>query len=123
MIRRMLRRFFQTHRRRLASLVLIVGLVWIGTKVAHVFPRDVHIEYQLSPHQVIDSVEITYLHRGEEVVAVRFDHPPHRFVHTVSLSPGRYRIEAIRTQAGQREIIDRAFRVPVEGTLHIDLVQ
>ncbi len=109
------------HRRRLATLVALVGVVLVGTKLSGAVPRDVAIEYRLGEHRDVEEVRIAYVLNGEEVIGVRFEGPGARLSHEVSLAPGRYRIEALVREAGAQRVVRRALRVPAAGVVTIDL--
>lgn len=108
------------HRRRVAMLVAVVGVLVVGGRIFEAVPREVSVEFSVPEHGV-EAVQVAYFLSGDEVSGVRFDSPRPPLRHTLSLSPGRYHVEAvIRAGEGQR-VVRRALRVPAEGIVHIDL--
>lgn len=119
-VRRLLQIIVQ-HRRRVATLVMIVGMLLVGTRIFGAVPRDVTIEYSLPSQPSVTEVGIGYFLGEDELIGVRFDHPGTVISHQVSLSPGRYRIEAIVRSSGQERLVSRALRVPADGVVRMDL--
>ncbi|MEM9071918.1 MAG: hypothetical protein AAGE52_25640 [Myxococcota bacterium] len=114
--------FLRDHRRRLATLVLVVGLLVVGGQVSQVVPREVAVRYRLSTHVQVNEVRIAYLDGEDEVSLVRFAaEPGAELAHDVTLTPGRYRIEAVLRGADGQRLVHRALRVPADGVVHIDL--
>lgn len=99
-------------------LVAVVGVLVVGGRIFEAVPREVSVEYSV-PEASVDEVRVAYFLDGDEVSGVRFERRP--MTHTVQLSPGRYRVEAVvRADEGQR-VVRRALRVPADGVVHIDL--
>lgn len=116
-------------RRRFASLVGLIGLVVVGLTVLDRAPRSVELTFDLGEAAPeLSEVEVRYLHEGEEVAGFRRradEGFAGRLRHELELSPGRYVVEAVlrpRTgsETAHREV-ERAFRVPAEGVITIDL--
>ncbi|MCB9613401.1 MAG: hypothetical protein H6721_28790 [Sandaracinus sp.] len=119
--------FVRTHRRRLAFLVLAVGIVVVGGAIGDAMPRDVHLRYAFGPeHDALREAHVAFLLEDEEVQSARFARAggfPDRMDHEVSLAPGRYRVEAtLRTDASSRRV-ERALRVPTDGVVLLDLYE
>ena len=107
------------HRRRVAMLVAVVGVLVVGGRIFEAVPREVSVEYSV-PESEVEEVAVAYFLDGDEVSGVRFE-STHNLRHTLDLSPGRYRVEAVvRANDGQR-VVRRALRVPADGVVHIDL--
>ncbi len=100
-------------------LVLVIGAVVVGGQIEGAYPRDVTVRYAVPPG--IEELRIAYLSGDAEVTAVRIDHPSDVVRDEVSLSPGRYRIEAVLRREGDSRLLTRALRVPSEGQVRIDL--
>lgn len=101
-------------------LVAVVGVLVVGGRIFEAVPREVSIELSL-PDDGVEEVQVAYFLDGDEVSGVRFEGSRAPLLHTLSLPPGRYQVEAVvRGRAGQR-VVRRALRVPAEGVVHIDL--
>lgn len=101
-------------------LVAVVGVLVVGGRIFEAVPREVSVEFSV-PDSGVDEVQVAYFLDGDEVSGVRFEGSRAPLMHTVSLSPGRYQVEAVvRADAGQR-VVRRALRVPADGVVHIDL--
>lgn len=113
------------HRKRLAPLVILVGLVVVGATVFDASPRETEIRYDLGPrHEDVVEARIVYVTEGQEVKGVRFqwdDGAPPSLRHTVELAPGRYDIQAEVMGARDHRRIRRALRVPADGLVRVDL--
>lgn len=105
----------------MATFVALLGVASIGTKLSGAVPRDVAIEYRLGGQRDVEELRVAYVLDGEEVAGARFEGPPARLSHELSLSPGRYRIEALVREGGAQRVVRRALRVPAEGVVLIDL--
>ena len=118
---------FLRYKERLAFLVLIVGLLLIGRTVAGAYPRDVALVFEVGArHATFESLDVRYFLSGEEVRGVTYRQPgglDENIDATVSLSPGRYRVEAILEGAGDRVLHERSLLVPAEGRVHIALFE
>lgn len=116
-------------RRRFASLVGLVGLLVVGGVIFEQVPRPVELAFELGDEAAgLRDVDVRYLHDGDEVAGFRrhSDTGFARFLqHEVELSPGRYEIlAALRGERAGEEIdrqVQRAFRVPADGVVTIDL--
>ncbi len=113
------------HRRRLAPLVLIVGVLLVGSQLWEAVPQETEIHYRLGPqHEEIRSISLSYQTGGEEVVRTDFRWPagaPRTVPHAVSLPPAEYLIEAeVRASSGSRHL-ERRLAIPAEGLVSIDL--
>ncbi|HBP18538.1 MAG TPA: hypothetical protein RMH85_11800 [Polyangiaceae bacterium LLY-WYZ-15_(1-7)] len=115
-------RALQKHRRRIATLVVVVGVLVVGGRLFDAVPRDVHLRLRFGPdHAAVREAYVAYEQDGEEVVGARFHRPDETVDHELSLAPGRYAITAtLRTEEGGR-VIRRALRVPSDGVVHVDL--
>lgn len=117
--------FMRPHRRRLATLVLLVGVVAVGAILGDEVPREVHLRYAFGPdHATLREAHVAFWIGDDEVQSARFTHPrglPDRLDHAISLAPGRYRVEAtLRSEASSRRV-ERALRVPIDGVVLLDL--
>ena len=109
--------------RRLATVVAIVGIAFVGRHLASVWPRDLSVAYEVAPE--VERLDVDYLQEGEAVASVRFakraeDSPVFR--DTVRLQPGEYQVHL--TLYGARDEAATALRrlvVPTHGLTRIDL--
>lgn len=116
-------------RRRFASLVGLVGLLVVGGVIFEQVPRPVELAFELGDQASdLREIDVRYLHEGDEVAGFRrhADAGFARFLqHEVELSPGRYEVwAALRGGRAGEEIdrqVQRAFRVPADGVVTIDL--
>ena len=110
-------------RKRLATIVAVVGLAVVGGQLARVWPRDVEVAYQPGPRTL--RVDVDILQDGEAVVVARFNRAAgdgSTFAHTVSLPPGEYRVH-ITVYGHDRGGIEhsRLLIVPTDGLTRFDL--
>lgn len=109
--------------RRLATVVAIVGIAFVGRHLASVWPRDLGIAYEVDPE--VERLDVDYLQEGEAVASVRFVQRGEEspvFHDTVRLQPGEYQIHI--TLHGPRDTAateTRRLVVPTEGLTRIDL--
>ncbi len=115
-----LKGWFVENRRRLAKFVAVAGVMVLALQLFEAFPRDIELRYRLD--QAVTEARIDYAHAGEHVSGVTVSGPAAEFDHSVSLSPGRYVIEAtLRQEDGSTRVETRTLDVPVEGTVWVDL--
>ncbi len=117
--------FLKPHRRHLATLVLLVGVVAVGTILGDEVPREVQLRYAFGPdHAALREAHVAFWVGDDEIQSARFTRPrgfPDHLDHAVSLAPGRYRVEAtLRSEATSRRV-ERALRVPIDGVIFLDL--
>ena len=113
-------------RRRLAPLMLVLGLLVMGKLAHEEVPRDQDVELLLSkPQQDASSVRIAYAHDGEDVsyVELRYEGgAPARVRHRPSLRPGLYDVQIdLGYRDGRVEHVKRDFSVPTEGAVRLRL--
>ena len=117
----------RAHPRRLALLVLLVGVLVVGPMIGGAVPRDVHLRYAFGPdHASVREAHVAFVLDGDEIQAARFARPggfPDRLDHEVSLSPGRYRIQATLRADGSLRRVERLLRVPADGVVLLDLYE
>jgi hypothetical protein len=110
-------------RRRLATVVAVVGVAFVGGRLATLWPRDVAIAYEVGPE--IREVDVDYLQGGEAVASVRFKRMGPEtsvFRHTVRLQPGEYQVHiTLHGQAGTAIELTRQLEVPARGVTRFDL--
>jgi hypothetical protein len=115
-------------RRRLAPLMLGVGVLLFG-KIAHEeLPQEQAVRYSLSPAQQSTArrVRVTYQADGDVLSGLeqtfREGEVPAAFDHKPSLKPGRYQVAVdLFADDGRVTRVQRMIEVPSEGTTRISL--
>lgn len=110
-------------KRRIATVVAIIGAVLVGNHLASVWPRNVELAYTLDPG--IDELDVDFIQDGEAVASARFrqrDKKSTLIWHTVRLQPGQYEAR-ITLYRPDRPAVEhqRVLRVPAEGLTRFDL--
>lgn len=104
-------------------MIAVVAIVFLGTRLAGLWPRDVEVRYLLDPGVV--ALEVDYERGGEAVASARFQqaNPENTVIdHTVRLQPGTYEATiTIYGSDGRGRERSRALRVPSEGVMRFDL--
>lgn len=118
--------FIGRHRRRLARLVLALGVVVAVVEVYPSFPRDTEVELLLgSQRERAVELRVAYVHEGEELRGVSFGFPqgaPDRVRHTVRLPSGTIQVRMeLRKRDGASQFWTRKLRTPADGTVRFDL--
>lgn len=113
-----------THRRRLASIVLLAGLALLAVQFWPQFPRETELDLVLGPeHRQVVEVRLAYLQSDEEIRGVTFRFPngaPINVKHRIDLPSGLYRIAIERRfHSGEPEKTIRAFTVPAAGVVRV----
>jgi hypothetical protein len=110
-------------RRRIATVVAVVGVAFVGTRLATLWPRDVAIAYEVGPE--IEALDVDYLQAAEAVASVRFRRMGAEtsvFRHTVRLQPGEYQVHiTLHGQDGTAIQIVRQLEVPTRGVTRFEL--
>jgi hypothetical protein len=110
-------------RRRIATLVAVVGVAIVANRLATVWPRNVDVAYEVGPGVV--ELAVDYLQDGEAVCSARFhtqDGKAQRFRHSVKLQPGEYRAQiTVYASEGAAREFGRRLSVPANGLVRIDL--
>ena len=110
-------------RRRIATLVALVGLLVVGNHLSSIWPRDVEIAYTIDTD--VTGIDVDYVQEGDAVASVRFTRPPAKSAvlrHTVRLQPGEYqaRIDVYASDGSGVEH-QRRLQVPAAGESRFDL--
>jgi hypothetical protein len=110
-------------RRRLAVVVAVIGVAFVGSRLAHVWPRDVEVVYDVGPETL--GLDVDYLQGGEAAASVRFTRSTAKvpiFRHVVRLQPGGYQIHITRYGLdGSAEEQTRRIAVPAPSVTRVDL--
>jgi len=110
-------------RRRIATVVAIIGAVLVGNHLASVWPRTVELAYALDPG--IDELDVDFIHEGEAVASARFRQPDEKSIlirHSVRLQPGEYEARITLYRPGGPAVEhQRVLLVPAKGLTRFDL--
>lgn len=110
-------------RKRVATVIAMVGLAVVGGQLARVWPRDVEVAYQPGPG--VRQVDVDIIEGQEAVASARFNRAAgdgRAFFHTLSLQPGQYRAEiTVYGPDGRGIEHSRPLTVPTDGVTRFDL--
>ncbi len=110
-------------KRRIATLIAIVGLLVVGNQLASIWPRDVEVAYTVDAE--VTGIAVDYLQKGDAVTSVRFTRPDGNGTvlrHTVRLQPGEYVARIILYSSdGSGVEHERWLQVPTAGLNRFDL--
>ncbi len=113
----------KSTRRRIATVIALIGMVVVGTRLADVWPRDATVVFVVEPR--IAELAVDYLRGSEAVASVRFRRSsgkPPFFEHTLRLSPGEYQVHVTQYGADSSAIEEvRTLQVPGPGVTRFDL--
>ena len=111
-------------RRRVATIIAVVGVVFVASRLNSLWPRDVDVTYEVGAE--VTELDVDYLQDREAVASVRFDRSAGEkgsfLRHTVRLQPGEYQIH-ITLYGGDGSAIEeaRSLAVPAPGAARFDL--
>jgi hypothetical protein len=112
-----------SRRRRAAAIVALVGILFVGARLARAWPREVAIAYEVGP--AVAELHVDYLQEGVAVASARFRGTTRNagiFQHTVRLRPGAYRVHITLYGRGHTAVEEvRSLSVPSGGITRIDL--
>ena len=122
-----LRAFLQRlveHRRGLARVFLVAGVLVVVELLAPLWPRQTELELDLGArHREVTELRLSYLQGGQELkgVSLRYEGgAPSRVHHKVSLPSGELELLCeLRGPGGASTTRSQALRTPVEGVLHV----
>lgn len=110
--------------RRLAGIVALVGIAFVGTRMVGAWPRDVEIRYEFDPEEV-RRLHVDYSLEGDAMVSARFrtaESDRGMLWHTVRLPPGRYDAEiTVYDASGKGTSHTRVLAIPPDGEVRFDL--
>ncbi len=112
--------FSRDIRRRIAPLVLVIGLAAVGGYASQELPREQEVRFDLtSPYDSAKRINVAYIDGSEPLAGIEFhlaDKPRKLLLHKPSLRPGQYDVAiTIETADGQIASWSRKLRVPSEG--------
>jgi hypothetical protein len=117
---------FAAVRRRLAPLVLVLGLVVVGKLAYDDVPQERVLRYVL-PGDDVQLLRVTYSAGSDAYGGLERRFPegaPREFVHAPSLPPGRYELQIELTAAGGRVTrLTRSVQLPSDGPVRITMDQ
>ncbi len=104
-------------------VVALVGVAFVGSLLAGVWPRDVEVTYSLDLG--VTELDVDYLQEGEAVASARFKQPDAKTTvvrHTVRLQPGEYDVRIMTYGPDGRGVEHtKVLVVPAEGLTRFDL--
>ena len=112
-----------SSRRRIATVVAVVGVLVVGDRLVRAWPREVRVAYEVGPD--VEDLAVDYLQDEAAVSSVRFRRPdgkPAVFEHAVRLQPGAYQLHITlygRDTPAIEEV--RGLTVPTDGLARFDL--
>jgi len=110
-------------KRRIATLVAVIGALVVGNHLASIWPRDVEVAYTVDP--AVAEIDVDYLQEGDAVASARFKQSDAKNTvirHTVRLQPGDYQARIILYSVDGRGVEHvRRLHVPAEGLTRFDL--
>jgi hypothetical protein len=110
-------------KRRIATLVAVIGLLFVGNHLVSIWPRDVMVAYTVDPE--VTEIAVDYLQEEDAVASVRFTRPDARstvFRHTIQLQPGAYEARIILYSPGGSGVEHRRrLQVPGADVSRFDL--
>jgi hypothetical protein len=91
-----LRAYLLAHKRRVARLIGLGGVLLVASVLLRSAPREVQVQLELGPsHREYVEVRVAYLQAGEELHGVAFSFPqgaPDRVNHRVRLPAGDFEV-------------------------------
>jgi len=110
-------------RRRVATVIGIIGIVFVGGQLAQRWPRTVEIAYSVDPGVI--GLDVDYLQEDEAAASARFKQQDPKTTlirHAVRLQPGEYQARMTVYRSDGRGVEHRrVLLVPSEGLTRFDL--
>ena len=111
-------------RRRIATVIAVIGVFFVGSRLASVWPRAVDVSYEVDSS--VSELDVDYLQEGEAVSSARFRSAggaePRFFRHTVRLRPGEYQLHiTLYGHQGDAEELRRSLTAPASHGVRFDL--
>lgn len=112
-----------SRRRRIATIIAVLGVALVGTQLGRVWPREQSVTYELSAGA--RELEVDYLQESEAVSSLRFrglNDESLVITETVRLQPGEYRVQFTVYGYDESVMEDvRTLNVPAQGVVRFDL--
>lgn len=110
-------------RRRLATVIAVIGILVVGRQLMARWPRSVEVVYRVDPGTA--QLHVDYLQDGSAVASARFTQPDENatvFRHVLELAPGRYQVSITSYRAEGPATEDaKELSVPGEEVTRFDL--
>lgn len=121
-----LRDLFQRHRKRLATLALVLFLALVALEISSAIPRQMRVSLPMGvDHTLVTEARIDYFEGDEAVhsVTLRWPHgAPASVRHDLELSPGEYQVSVLLVQRDGRERhLSGRLSAPAEGVVRLAL--
>ncbi|MFO0686278.1 MAG: hypothetical protein U0234_29715 [Sandaracinus sp.] len=118
--------FVETHRRRIATAVLVLFVLVVGLDLAHTVPRETHLAIELGAHhREVRAIELSYVAEEQAALTARRRFPdgaPSRIEDTLDLVPGRYEVRMdLAYEDGHAETREGSFEAPGEGVVVVSM--
>jgi len=112
------------HRRGLARVFLVAGVLIVVEQLAPIWPRQAELELDLGErHREVTELRLSYLQGGQELKGVSLHYAagaPSRVHHSVSLPTGEVQLLCeLRGPGGASTTRSQPLRVPTEGVLRV----
>jgi hypothetical protein len=119
-----IRKVMLDNRRRLATVVLLVGGACIAMQIWDDIPRPTEIELALGElHGQVVEVRLMYLQNGIEQRGASFAFPggaPAILRHRADLSRGRHEVSIeLRLKSGRIQNVAKPLLIPADGVIRI----
>ena len=112
-----------SRKRRIATVVALIGVIFVGSLLAGVWPRNVEVAYTLDPD--VTGLDVDYLQDGEAAASARFRQPDAKTTsirHSMRLQPGEYQAHiTVYVSEGRGIERTKVLVVPTEGLTRFDL--
>lgn len=110
-------------RRRLATVIAMIGIIFVAERLVSRWPRNVEVAYEVTPD--VSELDVDYLYREGAVASARFRRLEAKttiFRHVVRLQPGEYRVLLTLYRPEEAAVEeDKVLVVPAEGVTRFDL--
>lgn len=125
-LRERLGALFQTHRRRLATLVLGLFLAAVAVEIGGAIPRETRVSVPMgAAHAQITEARIEYWQDDAQVRSVTFRWPegaPRDVRHTLELVPGDYEVSVqLVDREGRHRHLTGRLTAPADGVVRLAL--
>lgn len=117
---------FQKHRRRLATLSLLVFLAMVAVEIGGALPRETRVSVPLGArHAQVTEARIDYTQDNAAVHSVTLRWPegaPESVRHTLDLTPGEYEVAVVLLEReGERRALRGRLEAPADGVVRLAL--
>ena len=118
--------FVLKHRKRVATLTLVVFLLVVGGEIMGALPRETSVEIPLGDaHAQVTEARVEYWADGAPVQTMTRRYAsgaPAAIQHELDLSPGTYTVRVLLLhEGGLRERLRGRFEAPADGVVQLSL--